>query len=91
MSTHGCHCGWPARGKDSLRKGQPAYIRGCTDVRPRVVCGSPVGDVYLSSGLYCSYSIVAKCPGMTGDSPGILAHVPKVSADVFICSPKKNV
>ena len=39
------------------RKGQPvewiACIRGCTDVRLCVVRGSPVGDVYFSSGLYC--------------------------------------
>ena len=39
-------CGWPAEGT--------ARIRGCTDVRPRVVHGSPAGDVYLSTDLYCT-------------------------------------
>ena len=37
-----------ARGRDRAR------IHGCTDVRPRAVHESPVGDVYLSTGLYCT-------------------------------------
>ena len=31
-----------------------ARICGCTDVRPRVVHGSPAGGVYLSTDLYCT-------------------------------------